>query len=278
MSTETSLRRPRPYWHVDAKWITGLLLLFVLSITLVVYQFYRISAREPATEIISQALSAGLSFLGGFTPDDPVLLEQLQQRLAVNPGQPVEVIPGLAITLSPEQLTGLTPRAALRLITDQLAAPIYAHGAQGLANLTQDAEMRQSILAGGDLFDLLTADTHASLEQPLKILAGVSGALLLGLILFSRGFGRIGSPGCVLFVVGLPGLALWAVWRGMTERTPVLPDRVAGAFDLTGYILANALPSALRTMTQNYLLVIVIGLGLLTLAFLGTLIRRVARR
>ena len=29
-----SINKPRPYWHVDAKWITGLLLVVVLNAAL----------------------------------------------------------------------------------------------------------------------------------------------------------------------------------------------------------------------------------------------------
>lgn len=277
MSTETPTRRIRPYWHVDAKWITGLLLFWTLTYSLILYHLYQFTAREPATQVISLALGAGLSVMGGFQLDDPALLDQLQQRLAANPGQPVEIIPGLALTIRPEDLASKTPRQALALITDQLAGPIYADGVQGLADLAQDPALRQTIIDGGGLFNVLTAATHLRLEQPLQIMAGVSGILLLLLIVFSARFGRIGSPGCVLFLVGLPGLLLWVVSRGISERAVTLPDRTSGALAFAGYVLQETLPVWLATLTQNYLLTLVIGVVLIALALLSGLVWRVAR-
>lgn len=277
MSTDALPRRVRPYWHVDAKWITGLLLLWTLSYSLILYHLYQFSAREPATQTLSLALGAGLSVMGGFQLDDPALLDQLQQRLAATPGQPIEIIPGLALTIQPEDLVGKTPRQAMALITDQLAGPIYDNGVQGLADLAQDPVLQQAIIDNGTLFNVLTMDTHLRLERSLQIMAGVSGFLLLLLIVFSARFGRIGSPGCVLFVVGLPGIFLWVVSRGLAQRVAALPDRSAGALTFAGYVLSQALPERLATLTQNYLLTLVIGICLLALAILGGLVWRVAR-
>lgn len=44
------IEKPRPYWHVDAKWIVGLLTVAVLTVSLVVFGLFRLTdeTRAPA--------------------------------------------------------------------------------------------------------------------------------------------------------------------------------------------------------------------------------------
>ncbi len=56
--------KQRPYWHVDAKWIAGLLLFFVLSAGLLVFNLVQITAEGPAVEMVSTAMALAFSQKG----------------------------------------------------------------------------------------------------------------------------------------------------------------------------------------------------------------------
>jgi hypothetical protein len=74
--------RPRPYWHVDAKWVVGLLLLGVLSLTLLVYNLVQVTDEEPAVDALSLALALVLSPEG---IDDPQSVELILEQIRSSP-------------------------------------------------------------------------------------------------------------------------------------------------------------------------------------------------
>lgn len=88
-------RKPRPYWHVDAKWVTGLVLIFVLSAALLVHALTRITAERQAVDAVSTALAIAFSPKG---LDEPTDLALLRERLKASPGG-LQPIPGLRITI-----------------------------------------------------------------------------------------------------------------------------------------------------------------------------------
>ena len=67
----------------------------------------------------------------------------------------------------------------------KLAEPIYEGGAQELAALADDPDMRQDIIEGGGALDLFTQQTHQLLRRALLILCLLSLLLFIPLILFS---------------------------------------------------------------------------------------------
>jgi hypothetical protein len=108
---------------------------------------------------------------------------------------------------------------------------------------------------------------------------GAISLILLGLLVFfSYRFGRLGSPGCVLFLAALPGLVLFSMLRGWLEH---------GAADLTqpteinavtvyaqplARLATDALPGIVQMGIQIYLSLILFGLALLLLALIATLV------
>ena len=205
MSTERN-GRTRPYWHVDAKWVTAMILTVLLSLALLAYNLTRITAKEPAVDAISSAL---VVVLAGQDLDDPGALESMKQQIRTSPNRRIQLIPGLRITLSEDEIEGLSPREAAQVVMGKLAAPVYERGAEGLAELADNPEMRAQILEGGGLLNVLTLQTHEMLRRASRLLAVACGLLLTPLVLFSYRLGRLGSVGVVLFLASLPGLVLF---------------------------------------------------------------------
>src|SRR4030067_476335 len=129
-----TLKKPRPYWHVDAKWISGICLLLLLSFTSLVFIAWQVTDRP----------------------------------------------------------TGTT------LLTTLLAEPLYDEGAQGLASLITDPELKKGVEENAKPLSFISAEMHSKLRGVL-VASVVASLVFLGLLVFfSYRFGRIGSPGWVI--------------------------------------------------------------------------------
>src|SRR5688572_13330556 len=97
--------KPRPYWHVDAKWITGLLLAFVLGLTLLVYTLVQITAEDPAVDTLSMTMALLFSPQG---LDDETEIAQFRQQLSANSEASLQPILGLQITIQATDIANLS--------------------------------------------------------------------------------------------------------------------------------------------------------------------------
>ncbi len=263
-----NVSRPRPYWHVDAKWVVALLWLVMASLSLLLFNLYQATAEERAVDTLSLALALAASET---SLDDETEVEALRALLETAPEQEVQLVPGLNITVTAGEIADLSAREVRLLVMRKFATPIYEQGAQGLADLTTDPGLQQAILEGGGLLNLLTRQRHTQLETLLPWLAGVNALLLLILVIFSYRWGRLANPGCLLLVVGTPGLLLFgALSRSGVGNAAV--ERAAGALGLTRDILAQVLPPLAQHFLHPYILTTLVGLGLLGVAVVGGLI------
>ncbi|MBI2940401.1 MAG: hypothetical protein HYY04_08180 [Chloroflexi bacterium] len=259
----------RPYWHLDAKWIAGLLLAFVLGLTLLVYNLVQITAEKPAVDALSTAMALAFSRNG---LDDETEIAEVRQRLRASPGGTFQPIPGLRVVVQERDIADLSPREARLYFFRQLAEPLYRGGPEELAALADDPAMRQQMAQGVGPLGLLTRQTHETLQGVLRFLGIASVVLAALLVLFSYRFGRLASPGCVLFVASLPGAALFTfLARGLGSSgaaTAPPTGQDAGMTGMIGYLAAGVLPPLLRIMSRNYLVAMALGLGLVAIAFL----------
>ena len=267
MSNNSTLK-PRPYWHVDAKWIAGLLLVPFLGATLLAYNLVQLTAEEPAIESLSLVLALLLSE-GGL--DDQAEIIKFQQQLESSPGGSLQPIPGLRVTIDKDELAGFSPREARMAFFRKFAEPIYAGGAEGLAALANDPQMRAQILEGGGMLNLFTLQNHQQLQRGFLVLGVITLFLFIPLIFFSYRFGRLGSPTCVLFAASLPGAILFGFLSTLglqAQATP--PPREAGVTALAGYIASNILPQLAQAFSRTYLILLAASLVLLLVALIGS--------
>ncbi|HET7142841.1 MAG TPA: hypothetical protein VFI68_02370, partial [Anaerolineales bacterium] len=273
--------KPRPYWHVDAKWISGILLLFLLNVTFPLFILARITAPEQGIEILTVILANSFSREG---LDQEVDLEILKQKIAESPDGSWQPIPGLNILVREQDIAGLSAREMRLWLFRQLAEPIYYEGEQGLASLSTDPEMQKNM--GGDLglIGIINAETHSQLNKALMVMGLISLALLSLLVYFSYRFGRLGSPGCVIFLAALPGVISFSMLRGWLENGGRNPDPQAAESTLTVYtqlatrLAKDILPDIVQKGLQTYLLLTLLGFGLMLAALIGILIVRGRRR
>jgi hypothetical protein len=267
--------QPRPYWHVDAKWITGLLLTFVLSLTLLVYGLVQITAEKPAVDTVSLVLALLYSPQG---LDDETEIAEFHQQLQASPDSSIQPIPGLKITVREQDIATLTPREARLYFFRQLAEPLYQQGAQGLRALADDPQIREGLALGIGPLGIFTSEAHQQLQRVLVILGVIALALLVPLIVFSYRFGRLGSPGCALSVASLPGALLLTLLSSGWQPVTTPPNAESGTGDMLSYLATNVLPPLVQIIARGYVTALILGLGLVVLSVLGSLIWRLARK
>lgn len=253
----------RPHWHVDVKWLVGLLLLPVLAATLGAVGLYRITDERVAVPALSLGLAAALAPEGGLDSDEDIA--ELRAKLERTPGKRVEVIPGLGISVTAAELDGRSPREARLLIFEKFADPFYRGGPEEVAARAgaMDPRAVERFKRDASLLTVFTRESHDRLGRFLLGLAVASLVLVALLVRFSARFGRLASPGLVLLAAGLPGLVLSAVIKANEQAS-------GGA----GYVVSELSPSVLDPLRRQYLLVLFVGLGLLVAAGLGKLARR----
>ena len=278
MSTSES-PRPRPYWHVDAKWITGILLLFILSATFLTFLLAWVTAAEQGIELLSVILASSFSREGLDQEGD---LEIMHEKIAESPDGAWQPIPSLNIVVREQDIEGLSPREMRLWFFRQLAEPIYYEGDQGLASLSPDPEMQKNMQGQIGPLGFISAEVHGRLKKALIVLSLASVALLSLLAYFSHRFGRLASPGCVTFLSAVPGVVLFSMMRGWLEHPG--DNAEAEATALTPYtqiaarLAADVLPDIVQKGLQTYLWLTLVGLGLMIIAFVGTLIAGIRKR
>jgi hypothetical protein len=269
--------KARPYWHVDAKWITGILLLFLLNVTFVMFLLVKVTGPKQGIDLLTILIASSFSREG---LDQEADLAVMHEKIAESPDGAWQPIPSLEIFVREEDISGKTPREMRLWFFRQLAEPIYYEGGQGLANLATDPEMAKNMEGGIGPFGLLSAETHSKLQKICFVFGSVSLVLIGLLVFFSYRFGRLGSPGCVIFLAALPRLFVFSMLRGWLEH---------GAGDLTqstevtavtmyaqpvARLATDILPDIVQMAIQTYLTLSVLGLGLIFLALIGPLFVR----
>jgi hypothetical protein len=250
---------------VDAKWITALLLAFVLGLTLLVFSLVQMTAEDPAIGALS--LTMALVFSPGGL-DDETEIAQIRQELNADPQASLQPVPGLRITIRAADIAGLSAREARLYFFRQVAEPFYRQGAAGLMSLADTPEMRASLGQGMGPFTLFTLATHRTLQRILLGLVVVCLVMLIPLIFFSYRFGRLGSPGCVLFVASVPGAVLFTFVVSALQPGGA-PPQSQELGDMAGYVAAQVLPPLVIIALRNHLVSLVGGAILMAAAIAG---------
>jgi hypothetical protein len=272
MSSENT-PKTRPYWHVDAKWLAGLVLAVLLNVTLVLSGLAQFTDQEPAVEVLTKSTALMFSPNG---LDDETDIEIMRLVLALSPDGAIQPIPGMDISVRAEDIEGLTSRQIRLNFFQQWAEVIYQGGVQGLADLADDAALKEQILEGGAAFNLLTLETHRGVKLVYNFAIVACFFMLIPLVIFSYRFGRLGSPGCVLFFASLPGALIFSL-VGLAVRPAAAPVEAGGLTGLLSYWVREVLPSLARTIDQSYLIFLALGVGLMLLAGVLAIVWRLIR-
>lgn len=204
-------------WRLNAKWAVAVLFVVCTVAATIAYSLYRVSAEEPATGTSASVIDA----LAEEMVDDQMFAD-LQAAAKANPEAEVQVNQ-LVLPLTGEEMAGLTREETLEKASARLADIIYVEGVEAGEDYFRDPQPQEE---GGSAPDqpptdsegdglplgaltLFTQETHDGLRPFAVALLVGAAALLAILLLLSRGFGRLGSPGLALIIgVGPAALAL----------------------------------------------------------------------
>jgi hypothetical protein len=261
-------RKLRPYWHVDAKWVSGLLFALAWTLTLLALTAYQLTQPEPASTIGGNLLaSMTATGDGGDEPDDSVG-EFIAQVEVAGPGG-LQPIPGMEATITVDDLARFTPDELRVHLFTQVAEQVYWEGAE-----TAEASGETALSSLG-LMALLTNETHLQIGSALLSLAAADLLLLLLLVAFSAGWGRLASPGVVLLMAGLPGAALLTpLTLGVRQTLTASSGGDGAGLAAMGQLAGPALIPAAEVAMRIWLASALVGGLLLALAIVGGLARR----
>src|SRR3990167_600631 len=222
---------PRPYWHVDAKWICGILLVFTLSATLILLSLVKLTEQERAPAV--GALIIGMGFIRGNTIDT----EEAREALAEAGGviQPIPNIPSIKIT---EADLKLTPSEISIKVFRPITESIYNNGIEATADkFAATPEQKEKFVRDAALFIIFTKDTHQTLNKFFRFFAVVSLLLAIGVVFFSSRWGRLSNLGSLLLLMSLPGSLLGLLLKsppkdgngGLGSLSPELTEQIGQA-------------------------------------------------
>jgi hypothetical protein len=272
--------KTRPHWHVDAKWVFGLLLTAVVSGGLLVYGLYQLTGRGSATRMIAPGIGAYQS--GMLSADARTALKVIEadtlSRAARNPNDQYQLLPMFNLMATGREIALFTPEALEAYTAQRVAEVIYDNGAGGLAGIMA-GQSRIPIDVG--FLGALGPEVHPALGR-IAVVWGVAALILLvPVVIFSAGFGRLGSPGVALTVAALPGVLVASVLAAI----PAAASGAAGAADPVGIVMAVAtqvIAVAARSVLPVYGQALLIGLALadsaVVLDWTWRIVQRVRRR
>lgn len=250
-----SAGRPRPYWHVDVKWIfgilfTGSLIVSLASVTVATLISPDVAIPTAAYVVATQFSRDGL--------DDPADIEQVRRQYATSSQEVFYPLGGTDVAITRDELYTLSPRELRLKIFRQVVESLYYQ------ERTPETLQQYGLLAP---LNHRTARLAARIQYATLIPLGLT---LTGLVAFSHRFGRLVSPAVPLLLVSTPlALLLWLV----QNTTPPAGD--TGPFSVLPRELIVEIAAALA---PAFYLAFWLGIALLACAVTLTIVSRVRQK
>ncbi len=211
----------RPYWQLDAKWLAALACLAAIVVASCLYSLSKLTDRDAATGIFTGIMTSFAK-----EGDGEEAFEELQAVAATSPDEEF-TIEGATLPIKGRELVGLSYDEAVELVVGRIAGTLYSEGPGAVEQYFEDtpAAGPEEGSAGEDeesglgAFSLLTQDSHDTVNRIFTFSLIPVLVLAVPLILFSRRFGRLGSPGVVIAVGTAPFVLLWLIVKQATKGT-----------------------------------------------------------
>jgi hypothetical protein len=181
----------RPYWHVDIKWVFGILFTLCLFISLTTFTLATLTSEKTAVPLATYFVASQFSRDG---LDDPREIEEFKNKTA--PGAEVYYpLEGREVKITRQELETLTPRELRLRIFEQVVTPLYSQ-----------VRTDQTLSEIGFLA-FLNFETHNLLNRIFLITLVPLVLTGAGLVYFSYRYGRLISPAVPLLLTStLPSL------------------------------------------------------------------------
>lgn len=261
MLTQEQTPHVRPYWHVDVKWIAGIVAFLVLSICLLLYNLAVLTQRDNAVTISATVVASLFSPKG---LDDTSGLKDFREQVVKMPGDmvaPIQQFPSIKIS----KHDALTLSAAdLKIaLFSQVTGPIYDLGLPAAARqFTANTADQQKFINQAQLLGLLTKGTHDTVQHLFILALVVSAVFMIIVIFFSTGWGRLVSPGIILLLLSPIGSLAALILLNPPDRSDSLTAAIPGH-------IGQAVGTSL---SHSYIGAMLLGLILIVAALIGKII------
>jgi len=258
-------------WRPDAKWLAAILFLLCAAVASFTYSLYRVTAHQPAAGV-SAAVIEGMT--KGALNDE--LFAELQHAARSDPEAELQA-EGVTIPLRGEEIAGLNKEEVLEKAAARLADILYYEGVSAGEAYFQDLTPDEGEPPSADraaprdqedeglqleLVALFTEQTHEGVRPFALALSIGAAALLAVLVVLSRGFGRLGSPGIAIAIATGPFALVAAAFRGALEDGQRSDESTLAA-------AAQALHAPVADLAHAFAALAVIGLVMAALAVAG---------
>ena len=263
-------KKPRSYWHVDAKWIFGIIFAISLAVSLFSYNLVAITEEKPAVDALTLVLASMYSQNG---LNDKTEIDQMRAKIEANPNGVFQPIPNVDITIKLSDLDGLSPQQIRLNFFRKLAQPIYTGNTD---SLTTNPEQRKAFLNDTKLIrTFVSAETHQTLQTVFLVFAILSVICLIPFVFFSYRFGRLVSPGLVLVFDSFLGVVIFAFATTIHPPTVTPGSADSGPLGAVGPMISPLIPEIAQIFLKTYLIAFGIGVVLLVSALICKIIYRI---
>lgn len=247
-----SIKKGRPDWHIDAKWVCGLFLIPILAVTVVVLNLYILTSRENGIKFSARVLEAL------YAPNANIekSAEAVREAIKNSPDKSFTPFPDKNIKITEEDLNNYSVSELTDKIFSDLAVSIYDSPKSNMTNV--------------GLLAPITKYGHAVLGKVLGICVAVSILFLALAIYFSADFGRLITPGILVFVISFPGTLLFYLMQKNNNQTTV-PSPEAGWPERIRFIIGS-LSEQIDLIYRNYLVILLFGIGFILIGKIGRII------
>lgn len=252
----------RPYWHVDAKWIFGILFSLSLIACLLLSVASVLTSKDRAPEIVASVI--GMNFIR----DGSIDIKEAEKKID-QAGGAIHPIPYMQSVVITKADLKLTPNEISLKVFLPLTKIIYDKGVEGAADqFTKTEKQREQFINQASLLRLFTSSTHLALQLPLTIFYILSVLFAAAVAYFSAGWGRLSNLGLLLFFISLPGTVF-----SLLLLNP--PHDGKGSFSSLPPILTHDIGSALG---QYFVFVTWAGAIMLIAALVGKIVTTIRNR
>jgi hypothetical protein len=196
------------FWRVFSKWALGFLLTTALGFLLLSVDAAQLTAPGAAHKALRRTV-ASLTEIDALLATKSDMVTTSGQS-ATSAGDFLAGFP-IDIPLSQQEVQNLSTPELRDVILDRSADRLYAEGFSAFHDSTQSSADVQMLSPPGAVrytAGFLTSSNHDVARIVMFGLAGLAAILTLGVVLLSRGYGRLTSVGAAVLAASIPILVL----------------------------------------------------------------------
>lgn len=264
---DDSKQKIRSYWHIDAKWITALIFTPVFILTMLIANLYIMTQKDNAVKVSRTALEAMLIPSGSMSGEEII---QIRKAIHKSPNKVLRPFPGTDITITEADLDTYKPEEIKQKVFNQLAITLY----DGSSSFSPTGTLKESFGKLG-LMAIFTKEVHAEIKNILKYATIISALLLIILVYFSYGFGRMISPGIIFIVVGLPAILITTALQHQPALFPMLSTGEISLQQRISEFVSTVGPTIAEIFLKNYIILTLTGVVLVIGGIIGGIIQKI---